>query len=152
MFNKFLKITIFIVLCSTNCRGTGFNIAMFFNEVYKNTAIEPMAQNTMNFLANPLSKAAKQKHLAVHVISNPTPNAFATLKQRMFVFTGLIKLLPEAGQCAGVIAHEIGHLANKHMCKGINSAIKTQKGALEVSRLILSWMILIMSTLIPTNE
>ena len=133
MFNRFLKSIILITFCATNFISASFSIVGFFNDIYKKVSIDPMTQNTMSYLAKPIAKVAKQKNLAIHVIETPSPNAFATLKQRMFIFEGIIKLLPEAGQCAGVIAHEMGHLSNNHICKGINNSIKTQKGALALT-------------------
>jgi len=50
-----------------------------------------------------------------HVIHNNEINAFATLGGHIYVFTGLLKVLESPEQLAAVIAHEMGHVQERHV-------------------------------------
>jgi predicted Zn-dependent protease len=50
-----------------------------------------------------------------HVLEDQTPNAFALPGGPVFVNTGLIKIADEEDEFAGAIAHEIAHVAARHM-------------------------------------
>lgn len=53
---------------------------------------------------------------AIHffVVDEPQPNAFAIPGGYIFVFTGLLTKLGDDEELAGVLAHEIGHVAHNH--------------------------------------
>src|SRR5262249_40937098 len=51
------------------------------------------------------------------VIDNEVPNAFALPGGYVFVHTGLLKLADEEDEFAGAIAHEIAHVAARHMTR-----------------------------------
>jgi predicted Zn-dependent protease len=51
------------------------------------------------------------------VIEGETPNAFALPGGYVFVYTGLIKLADEEDELAAALAHEIAHVAARHMTK-----------------------------------
>lgn len=53
---------------------------------------------------------------AVHffVIDEPQPNAFVIPGGYVFVFTGLLSKLSDDEELAGVLAHELGHVAHNH--------------------------------------
>lgn len=44
-------------------------------------------------------------------------NAYANIKNEIYVYKGLIKLVETDDELAGVIGHEIGHISNKHIQK-----------------------------------
>lgn len=48
------------------------------------------------------------------VIDNPTVNAFSAPGGYVVLTTGLLGILENEGQLAGALAHEIGHVTNKH--------------------------------------
>jgi Zn-dependent protease with chaperone function len=48
------------------------------------------------------------------VLESPTPNAFAAPGGYVFFTTGMLKLVDNEAQLAGVLAHEIGHVAGRH--------------------------------------
>ncbi|MBI3607753.1 MAG: M48 family metalloprotease [Nitrospirae bacterium] len=48
------------------------------------------------------------------VVDEPQPNAFAIPGGYIFVFTGLLTKLGDEEELAGVLAHELGHVAHNH--------------------------------------
>jgi len=51
------------------------------------------------------------------VLEGETPNAFALPGGFIFVYTGLLKLATEEDEFAGALAHEISHVAARHMTR-----------------------------------
>ena len=48
------------------------------------------------------------------VIRDPSPNAFAMPNGRIYVHTGMLARLEDSSQLAGLLAHEINHVAGHH--------------------------------------
>src|SRR6185369_10190562 len=72
------------------------------------------------------SRLAKSRHAGAYpftfeVVNDPSINAFALPGGPMFVHTGLIAALDSESQLAGVLAHEMSHVALRH---GTNQASK----------------------------
>jgi beta-barrel assembly-enhancing protease len=59
---------------------------------------------------------------AFGVIDTPTVNAFALPGGKVFVSIGLVKRLKNESELAGVLAHEVAHVMQKHQVKAIQSA------------------------------
>jgi predicted Zn-dependent protease len=58
------------------------------------------------------------------VVDDETPNAFALPGGFVFVHTGLLKLASEEDEFAGALAHEIAHVAARHMtCRATKGQI-----------------------------
>ena len=55
------------------------------------------------------------------IVLDNNPNAFINKDNRLFISTGLLKYAPSYEALIGVLAHEIGHLANFHISKKIDS-------------------------------
>ncbi len=53
-------------------------------------------------------------HHTFHVVDTPEPNAFALPGGPIYVSRGLLALLNDEDELAGVLAHEIGHVAARH--------------------------------------
>ena len=51
------------------------------------------------------------------VLDSPTVNAFSAPGGYVFVTTGLLKLVDNEAQLAGVLGHEIGHISGRHALK-----------------------------------
>lgn len=51
------------------------------------------------------------------VLDDATPNAFSAPGGYVFVTTGLLKMVENESQLAGVLAHEIGHVSGRHALK-----------------------------------
>ncbi len=59
---------------------------------------------------------------AFGVIDTPTVNAFALPGGKVFVSIGLVKRLSNESELAGVLAHEVAHVMQRHQVKAIQSA------------------------------
>ncbi|MCL2098510.1 MAG: M48 family metallopeptidase [Bacteroidales bacterium] len=57
---------------------------------------------------------AKEFEWSIRIIDADVLNAFACPGGKVYVYKGLINFLDNEAQLAGVIAHEIGHIANRH--------------------------------------
>jgi predicted Zn-dependent protease len=68
---------------------------------------------------NPLLTAAGIRVNAVqlHVVNDPSINAFVADGQQMFIHTGLITEVENLNQLVGVLAHETGHIAGGHLIR-----------------------------------
>jgi predicted Zn-dependent protease len=66
----------------------------------------------------------------VTVIRNSAINAFATPGGYVYVFTGLITDLEHEDELAGVLAHELGHVSQRHVAKRIEQMQNVQLGML----------------------
>ena len=68
------------------------------------------------------------------IVNDEQPNAFATPGGYVFVSIGLIRLLENEAQLAGVLGHEIAHISQKHALKALERNKKIAGfGALSVS-------------------
>ncbi len=74
-------------------------------------------------LGQELVKALPDKSFDYHfyVVEDKTPNAFAIPGGHIYVHTGLIQMSTR-NELAGVIAHEIGHVYERHPAKSISRA------------------------------
>jgi predicted Zn-dependent protease len=73
------------------------------------------------------SRLAQSKHAGAYpfsfeVVNDPSINAFALPGGPMFVHTGLVAALDNESQLAGVLAHEMSHVALRH---GTSNATKS---------------------------
>ncbi|GAU09841.1 peptidase M48 [Desulfoplanes formicivorans] len=66
----------------------------------------------------------------VHVVRNDSMNAFATAAGYVFVFSGLILNLDNEAELAGVIAHELAHVQQRHIAQSIEHSQIASAGAL----------------------
>jgi predicted Zn-dependent protease len=66
--------------------------------------------------------------LKVEVIHGKTVNAFAALGGRVYVFEGLIDQARSPEELAGVLAHEIEHVRNRHVIQGVAVDLLTLEG------------------------
>jgi predicted Zn-dependent protease len=82
---------------------------------------DPAVDGWVARLADPLFAVARKARpdlteWRVHVIDDPrTVNAFATTGGDLYVYSGLVLLADDGAELAGVIAHEIGHVALRHV-------------------------------------
>jgi beta-barrel assembly-enhancing protease len=70
------------------------------------------------------------------VVQDDAVNAFATMGGRVYVTTGLIEAADNEAELAGVMGHEIGHIAGRHAVEQMRQVAITQgiTGALGVNR------------------
>lgn len=61
--------------------------------------------------------------LNIRFIHNDQVNAFATLGGDIFVFSGLLRDVETPEELAGVVAHELAHVTERHVLKGVLSSL-----------------------------
>ena len=76
-------------------------------------------ETTIREFATPLFAAAGLDPAAirVHLVNDPSLNAFVANGLNMFINTGLLIRSEHAGQVIGVIAHETGHISGGHLAR-----------------------------------
>jgi predicted Zn-dependent protease len=76
---------------------------------------DPVVNEYINRVAQNVARNSDLKiPLTVKVIDSPELNAFALPGGFLYVYTGLIQAAEEEDQVAGVMAHEIAHVAARH--------------------------------------
>src|SRR5947208_7958805 len=77
---------------------------------------DPLISDYVNRLGQNLARNSDAKvPFSFQVIEGDAPNAFALPGGYVFVYTGLIKIAAEEDELAGAVAHEIAHVAARHM-------------------------------------
>ncbi|MFP5471400.1 MAG: M48 family metallopeptidase [Bacteroidia bacterium] len=75
--------------------------------------------NAINKISERLlsSLDSTQYYYKFYVIEDPQVNAFATLGGHIVIYTGLLNLADSPEEIAAVLAHEIGHVEERHVSK-----------------------------------
>lgn len=83
-----------------------------FGGMYKNAAL----QNYVNLVGKSVAEVSDRPEIDYHfaVLNTDNPNAFATPGGYVFVSVGLLRMLQNEAQLAGVLGHEIAHITKKH--------------------------------------
>jgi predicted Zn-dependent protease len=73
-----------------------------------------------------LTRGLETKHFPYdfHVIRDSSWNAFATPGGHIFMFTGLIEIMEDVEELAGVLCHEIAHVSARHISQRIEQSKK----------------------------
>lgn len=88
---------------------------------------DPVVNEYVNRVAQNVARNSDLKvPLTVKIIDDPTINAFALPGGFLYVNTGVIKAADEEDQLAGVIAHEISHVAARHWASQMTKATLLQ--------------------------
>jgi predicted Zn-dependent protease len=79
---------------------------------------DPLISEYVNRICQNLARTSDAKvPITCQIIEGESPNAFALPGGFIFVYTGLIKIASEEDELAAAIAHEIAHVAARHMTK-----------------------------------
>jgi len=80
---------------------------------------EAETEKLLREICYPIFKVAglDSKNLKIYIVNDSSINAFVAGGQNIFVNSGLIKKFSDPSVIAGVIAHEIGHIASSHLAK-----------------------------------
>ncbi len=79
---------------------------------------DPLSSEYVNRVGQNLVRSSDAKMpFTFQLIEGDSPNAFALPGGYVFVYTGLLKLADEEDELAAVLAHEIAHVAARHMTK-----------------------------------
>ena len=89
---------------------------------------EPLLETYMTGLVQKLSAVTKPRPFPyrVRVVSDPSLNAFTFGGGLLYIHAGLIARLENEAQLAMVLGHEMAHVTERHVTKGIESAYTTQ--------------------------
>jgi len=85
------------------------------NSVIKDTVILKAVNEISERLTNKLENS--EYYHKFYVVNNPEINAFASLGGNIVIFSGLLKMADSPEEVAAVLAHEIGHVEEKHVSK-----------------------------------
>jgi predicted Zn-dependent protease len=101
---------------------------------------DPLISEYVNRLGQNLARNSDAKvPFTFKVLQGDTANAFALPGGYVFVYTGLIKIADEEDEFAGAVAHEIAHVAARHMtCQATKNQI-AQIGSIPLSILLGGW-------------
>src|SRR5450432_3442600 len=79
---------------------------------------DPLISEYVNRIGQNLARNSDAKvPFTFQVIEGEEPNAFALPGGYIFIYTGLLKLADEEDEFAGAVAHEIAHVAARHMTR-----------------------------------
>lgn len=88
----------------------------FYKQYIENNSINSEKTKYLNSFAGKL-KLLNTRKLHFTVINSPTVNAFSLPDGHIIVFTGLIDLMKDYDELAGLIGHEVSHVNNRHSMK-----------------------------------
>ncbi len=103
-------------------------------KLYKNNAVN----SYVNTIGQKLAAVSDRPGIpyTFQVVQDDSVNAFATMGGYVYVTTGLLEAADNEAELAGVMGHEIGHIAGRHAVAQMRQAAITQgiTGALGVNR------------------
>lgn len=81
-------------------------------------------QHYVNLVGNAVARNSRRSTIDYRfvVVDSPVKNAFAAPGGIIFISRGLLGTLQNEAQLAGVLAHEVGHVAEKHALKSTRRA------------------------------
>jgi len=98
---------------------------------------DPLITEYINRMCQNLARNSDARvPITCQVIEGEIPNAFALPGGFIFVYTGLIKLADEEDEIAAAIAHEIAHIAARHMTKQATRSALANVASIPVSILL----------------
>ena len=101
---------------------------------------DPLIAEYVNRLGQNLVRNSDAKvPFRFKVIEAEAPNAFALPGGYVFVNTGLIELAEEESEIAGAMAHEIAHVAARHMTRQATKSELANLGTLPLSIFLGGW-------------
>ncbi len=86
------------------------------------TRLERYINNIARTLSMASSRPEVFKGYRIIILDSDKKNAFANPGGFIFITTGLLKLARHEDEIAGVLAHEVAHIALRHPTKSINAA------------------------------
>lgn len=93
----------------------------------KETCIAPEGQVALETLLNQITAGSNSRYQFNVVVSNdPMVNAFALPGGQIVIQRGLIDKANDSTEVAGVLAHEVAHIIERHPTEGVVRAIGTQ--------------------------
>ncbi len=89
-------------------------------------------EDIIRHLAEPIFQVAgvSPGAVTIYLVNDPGLNAFVSGGQNLFIHTGLILQVHDAGELVGVMAHETGHIAGGHVIRGQAALESAQRTAI----------------------
>ena len=110
-------------------------IADSFSETSKiEICTSPNAEASLNKMLKalyPILPNDEKIEIKLYIARGPVVNAFAHLGGQIFIYDGLLSLAIAQDEIAGILAHEISHVAHRHILQGLASRFLTF-GALQM--------------------
>jgi predicted Zn-dependent protease len=101
---------------------------------------DPLISEYVNRLGQNLARNSDAMvPFTFQVIEGEAPNAFALPGGYIFVYTGLLRLADEEDEAAGAIAHEIAHVAARHMTRQATKGQIVNIASIPLSVLLGGW-------------
>jgi len=101
---------------------------------------DPLVSEYVNRIGQNLARNSDAKvPFSFQVIEGEEPNAFALPGGYIFVYTGLVKLADEEDEFAGAVAHEIAHVAARHMTRQATKSQIANMATIPLSVLLGGW-------------
>jgi len=101
---------------------------------------DPLLSEYLNRLCQNLARNSDALvPLSCQLIDGEEPNAFALPGGYIFVYTGLIKIADEEDELAGAVAHEIAHVAARHMTRQATKNEIANMATIPLSVLLGGW-------------
>jgi len=105
-------------------------------KLYRN----PQIERYVNQIGQRLVKSSDRSDIpyTFQIVNNKSVNAFATMGGFVYLHTGLLRFAENEAQLASVIAHEIGHIAERHalqqmrqteIARGVATAVGLDRSA-----------------------
>lgn len=76
---------------------------------------QPEVLAYMQGVADRMSTAANQPTFKVHLVNSPNANAFNAGGTSMVIYTGILGIIRDEAEFAGLMAHEMGHGLQRHI-------------------------------------
>lgn len=93
---------------------------------HTDSAEHPQLTQYLQNLANKISKAQSlpdDMKITAHYINDETVNAFATLGGNLFIYRGLLEMVPNENTLVTMLGHEIGHVKYRHPIKSFGRGV-----------------------------
>jgi predicted Zn-dependent protease len=100
---------------------------------------DPAVNRYVTTLGRAIAARSDRPHLEYHfyIVDTPSMNAFALPGGHVYVNRGLVERTRTSSELAGVLAHEIAHVAARHGAKNLQRQLRTRSMAATMYHLIL---------------
>lgn len=97
-------------------KAIGGRLAVEVFNRYGGAYDDPDLLKYVNLVGQAVAEVSSRPDIDYHfaILNTEYPNAFATPGGYVFVSIGLLKMIDDEAQLAGVLAHEVAHIARKH--------------------------------------
>ncbi len=97
-------------------KAIGGRLAVEVFNRYGGSYNDPKLLRYVNFVGQAVAEVSNRPDIDYHfaILNTEFPNAFATPGGYVFVSIGLLRMVENEAQLAGVLAHEVAHITKKH--------------------------------------